>query len=152
MRTTLALLVAIAAVSAGAQKSLKITPANVGAAGIKLVRSEKLAAVLHYTFIEKQYPYIGVKSVKTVPTPQDLVHACQAETKDNLKTPRITKFSQVTKPEYLVQGGVYYLKGVVDFQNSSSAVRRADFVCMVAFQGSARGGTLYTHADVILRK
>ncbi|WP_104990860.1 hypothetical protein [Deinococcus sp. NW-56] len=132
-------------------QSFRITPARIGADEVRKDTSKEFAEGFHYGEIEKAYPYVSIKGLRQPPGNNDLISNCKVVVRNGLKTPSVAKFAKVNKPVYSTVGGVYVVSGEVDSQNSYGAMIRSKFWCSSAFQGTAKGGTLYTIFDVYSR-
>ena len=126
----------------------KLSPAGVAAADVRITKTDSLDT-FHYSTVEKAYPYIGIKRVNGPITARAIKDACGIEVRKNLKTPGVAKFVKMTNPVYYENAGTYFLGGEVDSQNSYGAMIRGRFYCTVVFEGNAKGGTLYTDADLL---
>ena len=128
----------------------KIKPATVAAADVEIDRTPlKEIDSFHYSEVEEAYPYIGIKSIKSTITAQAIKDACGLAVRERLKTPGAAKFPNISKPIYFESAGTYLTRGQVDSQNSYGALLRSSFYCFTAFQGTAKGGTLYTHVILL---
>lgn len=144
MRKLLVLVVLASATALAAP--FKIKPAGIAAGDVKITKTDSVKT-FHYSTVESAYPYIGIKAVKGALTAQAIKDACGLEVRENLKTPGVAKFAKMSSPVYFENAGTYFLGGDVDSQNSYGAMVRSHFYCTIAFEGTAKGGTLYTSVD-----
>lgn len=143
------LLMSLALGASALAAPFRINTATVFATEVREYNSQDHAKSFNVEAIEAAYPYISIKGVTTLPGNALLTSACKEAVLGVLKAPATAKFPTVTKPVYNPKGFVYVISGKVDSQNSYGALVRGTFYCMTAFQGTVKGGTLYTYADVI---
>ena len=124
----------------------KLNPASVAAGDVKITKTDSVKT-FHYSTVESAYPYIGIKTVKGPVTAQAIKDACGIEVRENLKTPGAAKFVKMSSPVYFENAGTYFLGGDVDSQNGYGALIRSHFYCTIVFEGTVKGGTLYTSVD-----
>lgn len=126
----------------------KLTPATVGDARIRRYDDADFAKSFNYLEVQKAYPYISISSVKTVPTNNDLKAACKKAVLSVLKSPGSAKFPEFGDASYSAPGFIYAVGGKVDSQNSYGALLRSGFNCSTVFEGTTKGGTLWTLVDL----
>lgn len=148
MKKILVLASLLACSSALAQKPFRIKTATVMDNRIRLYNDASFAKSFNVQEIEKAYPYIELKPVRSVPTNEILKSTCKEAVLKILKAPASAKFPKFSDASYSVPGGIYFLQGDVDSQNSYGALLRSPFSCSIAFEGNNKGGMLYTLADL----
>ena len=140
----LALVVSCATAEA---KEFRITPARVGNIKIRRYDDAEFATSFNYLKVQAAYPYIGVDYLTSLPNQENLWRVCKKEVLNILKTPGAAKFPKVGKVLYSAPGGIYYISGSVDSQNSYGALLRGGFACSMVYTGDLKSGSVYTLVD-----
>lgn len=147
MKKVLILTVLVAGSIANAA-DFKLTPARVGDTTIRRYDDKDFAAIFNYLYVQKAYPYVDFNYVKTVPSNSTLKEICKKSTLKILKTPGAAKFPKIDDAIYSAPGGIYYVNGEVDSQNSYGALLRSKFNCTMVFEGTLKGGKVITYAEL----
>ena len=146
MKKLLMLAAMISAFALAAPFTLKPSKIAAGDVRIDQVTKSELET-FHFSRVQEAYPYIGIKGVKGPITARAIKDACGIEVRENLKSPGSAKFLKMQNPVYFENAGVYFLGGDVDSQNGYGALLRSHYYCTAVFEGTAKGGTLYTKVD-----
>lgn len=136
-----------------AAQPLKITVATTVLGEVKLDRDAEFAKTFNYVMIERANPLdVGLEVVKgEYPNNKQLASFCKKSVLGRLKAPATARFAKVNTPRYNVPGGVYYVSGAVDAENSYGALIRNSFYCVMAYSGNEKAGLLYVLSDVYSR-
>lgn len=148
MRKIFMLAIIFAASASSLAAPFKLTPARVGDTSIRRYDDADFAKSFNYLTVQKAYPDLSITPVKSIPSNAMLKEACKKAVLSILKAPGSAKFPKFSDASYSAPGGIYFIQGEVDSQNSYGALLRSPFSCTTVFEGNTKGGILWTLADL----